>query len=65
MLTTVQIHMEVRLLVMQAVEGPEAAQAYLAVPGPGISTARSILSEVYLRRLSKLPLDDFEDQSFD
>ena len=50
---------------VQAAQGPEAAQAYLATPGPGVSTARSILSETYLRRLSKLPLDDTEDRSFD
>ena len=50
---------------MQAAEGPEVAQEYLAIPGPGISTARAILNEAYLRRLSKLPLDDAEDQSFD
>lgn len=52
-------------LMLQASEGPAAAQAYLAIPGPGVATARSILSETYLRRLSKLPLDDLEDQKFD
>lgn len=51
--------------IMQAADGPQAAQAYLAKPGPGALTARSILSEAYLRRLSKLPLDDTEDKAFD
>lgn len=50
--------------VLQVSEGHGAAQAYLAVPGPGVITARSILSETYLRRLAKLPLDDAEDKSF-
>lgn len=51
--------------IVQAADSLDSAQNYLATPGPGVTTARSILSETYLRRLSKLPLDDAEDKSFD
>ena len=48
----------------QVSENSEVVERYLATPGPGTSTARSVLSETYLRRLSKLPLDDVEDKDF-
>ena len=30
-----------------------------------MATARACLTEAYLRRLQRLPLDDSEDQAFD
>lgn len=59
------LHVVIVSSALQAGEGPAVAQAYLSTSSPGIATARSILSDSYLRRLSKLPLDDAEDESFE
>ena len=45
---------------MQAQSGPETAQEFLA-SGQGGPLVRTYLTESYLRRLGRLPLNDEED----
>lgn len=45
-------------------QGQEAVHEYLSSPAAG-PTAKSYLTEACLRRLSRLPLSDDDDDSFE
>ena len=50
--------------VLQMDQGQEAVHEYLSSPAAG-PTAKSYLTEACLRRLSRLPLSDDDDDSFE